>query len=208
MTIKDLLPSPRERAMLVGCTGCGKSVLGQRLIRHYPYVVAIDPKQTLGSGRRRGKGMEGFELVTTPSRLSGAGRRHNYLQYRPDMRYENPEDWERVFSWVWKRGNTMLYNDELADVMHHYMAPPSLRRCATAGREIGIGMISATQRPRGVEQRLLSEAEHWFVFHLRKPEDRKYLSERIGPGQLEPYAFWHSIDRQPFTEPRMLRLRL
>jgi energy-coupling factor transporter ATP-binding protein EcfA2 len=209
MNIRDLAPRQDERMMVVGSTGSGKTTLATHLIGLYRNVIAIDPKQTLGSGGNRlGKGLAGYAIATTPEELGVVGRRHSLIQYRPDMRHQNPDDWERVYDWIYRRGNTMVYTDEAADVHHYSRAPISYRRCITSGRELGIGMIHATQRPRGIDRRVMSEAERWAVFHIRDEDDRRFIKSRIGEGRLPEYGFWYTRDREPFAPPAVRRLRI
>jgi hypothetical protein len=178
-------------------------------MRLYNRVIAIDPKQTLGGGGERGRGhLAGYELTKTPMQLERAARKHPYVQYRPEMRYQNPADWERVYDWIYRRGGTFVYTDEIFDI-HHWSRPPnSFRRCITSGRELGIGMLHATQRPRGIDRRIITEAEHHYVFHLRDPDDQRFLRSRIGIGKLPSYGFWYTFDAEPFDPPAVKRLKL
>lgn len=208
MDLRELAPKSNERMLIVGTTGSGKSELEKALLRLYSNTIVIDPKQTLGSGERGGGHLSGYVLAKTPRELERLARRHDHTQYRPDVRYQNMEDWERVFDWVYRRGKTMLAVDELYDC-HSWNRPPnSLRRIMTSGRELGIGFIGCTQRPRGIDRRILTEAEHFCVFHLRDPDDQRFLRPRIGNGRLPSYGFWYSVDREPFAEPAIKRLKL
>lgn len=208
MDLRELAPLPTERGVIIGATGSGKSTLARHIIALYRHVLVVDPKQTFGSGERGGGHLPGFALAKSPRELDRLGRRHERLQYRPDMDYQNPDDWERIYSWLYRRGNTYCYTDEAFDI-HHYNRPPqSFRRCITSGRELGIGMLHATQRPRGIDRRILTEAERFFVFVLRDDDDRRFLSSRIGPGRLPGYGFWYTREAEPFAPPAVKRLKL
>lgn len=209
MNLRDLVPLPSERGIIIGATGTGKTVLGTRLIAYYRRVIAIDPKGTLGAGGERWGGhLRGYELASTPWELERIARKHDRVQYRPDMKFQNPDDWERVFSWIFRRGKTMVFTDEIADTHHHSFPPISLRRIITSGRELGIGHLGATQRPRHIDKRIMSEAERYYIFHLRDLDDRRLLKHRIGTGRLPSYAFWYSRDKEPFEDPIARKLRL
>lgn len=206
--LRDLAPLPNQRMLIVGTTGSGKSVLERHLLRLYSRSIVVDPKGTLGGGERGGGHLPGYELAKSPRELERLSRRHEHVQYRPEIRWQNQADWERIFSYIYRRGHTMLAIDELFDVHHWNRPPDSLRRCLTSGRELGIGFIGCTQRPRGIDRRIITESEIFAVFHLRDPDDRRFLQARIGPGRLPPYGFWWSKDAEPFAPPEVKRLHL
>ena len=208
MDLRELAPKQNERMLIVGTTGSGKSELEKHLLRLYSRTIVIDPKLTLGSGERGGGHLPGYELAQTPRDLERLARRHEHVQYRPDMKYQNPEQWERVFDWVYRRGKTLLAIDELFDVHEWNRPPPSLRRIMTSGRELGLGFIGCTQRPRGIDRRIITESEIHAVFHLRDEDDRRFLRSRIGEGRLPAYGFWWTKDAEPFAPPAVKRLKL
>jgi hypothetical protein len=70
-------------------------------------------------------------------------------------------------------------------------------------------MITCTQRPRGIDQRILSESETLAAFRLRKADDRKTMMEYMGEEVLQRpprYAFW--VIKEEWDNPRLMRLKL
>ena len=191
-------PAPNSRSILVGKTGSGKSTLAKAIIARMGWVVAIDPKPSLGLDTELGY-LPGYALCRTPEELVSKAREHARLQYRPDPEYQDEETYDRVYYWCYKRSNTYVYTDEA-----YLVLPPSgraglgLRACITSGRERGVGMLTATQRPAAIDQRLISECDNAYVFALRKPEDRKRMSDCLGWPQVmlpaEGHSFWACSD--------------
>jgi hypothetical protein len=190
LTLEQLRPKPNERAILVGATGTGKTTLGRQLLSGYPTILVIDSKCTFGGKR----GEPGYRLVSNPSQLRWCSKRHNLVQYRPDEESQGVDDYDAVYKWAYRRNDIMVYTDEAFLVHHGAYAPDYLRNCVTCGRELGIGMITGTQRPRGVDLRIMTEAEVFYSFELRHRDDRKRMAEMMGDEVMESpehHAFWY-----------------
>jgi hypothetical protein len=210
--LTGILPGPRHRALLVGQTGSGKTTLAKYLLTSYTYTLALDPKITLGTteGGPPDDYLDGFTLCRTPEALIEGATHADRLQYRPDPEYQKLEYWDQVYRWAFDRRNTLIYTDEVNLVCHGYHPTDGMRACVTSGRERGIGMIHASQRPAGIPGILLSESEHKYVFRLEKREDRRRLAEADMPEQVidrpaEPFWFWY---RGPGRALQYLKLNL
>ena len=202
------IPPRDSRAILIGTTGSGKSTVAKKIIYNYDNVLAIDPKPSLGLVNGVGH-LRGFELVRTPEDLVRAARRNNRLQYRPDPEYQSVEEYDRVLWWVFARGNTYLYVDEAYLIHRNGRATDGLRACITSGREKGIGMLTATQRPAKIDPALMSESEYGYVFQLRKREDRERVAENMESDVLLTPATGHDFYYcAPGRDPVLMRLNL
>lgn len=192
LTIRQLLPARTERMLIVGTTGCGKTTLARNLLSHshYPCILVIDPKCMYG-----GKdGEPGYRMVRRPADLSRIPSRERLIQYRPDEDHSTVWDYDEVYRWAYRRRDIMIYTDETFAVMHRTYSPDGLRACVTQGRELGVGMIFATQRPKGIDLRILTESELFAAFALRHRDDRKRVAEFMGEEVMQPlprYAFWY-----------------
>lgn len=172
LTLNDLRPEPGERSVFLGMTGSGKTTLAARLLRPLPYVVAIDPKGMLGADKQKGQThLPGFRLIRDPNKLPDQD--HSHLQYRPGPEFQTEEWWDTVFWWLYNRKHTTAYVDDLNLVLKGREAPDGYRACVTCGRERGVGIWTATQRPAGVPQIALTESERIFAFILKNDNDRK-----------------------------------
>lgn len=205
LSLKNLRPRGEQRATVVGATGTGKTTLSRQLLYGYPAVIVIDSKCTYGGK----EGEPGYKMVRNPSQLRGIGARDRYIQYRPDERHQTVDDYDEVYKWCYRRHEIMVYTDEAFLVHHGSYAPDWMRACVTCGRELGIGMITGTQRPRGIDLRLLTEAEVFFAFELRHRDDRKRMAEMMGEDLMTippKYAAWYW--RAGGGSPRLVKLKL
>lgn len=216
VTITDITPAPSERLLIVGASGSGKTTLARAMLPAFEHIIAIDPLGMLGSDGKPGNHLEGFKLVRSPEEVMKYGNqktlsgkmKHPWIQYRPGPQYDHWTHYDRVFEYVLLRGNTLLYNDEAYRVMRGRIAPTYLMACMTGGRQKGVGMISCTQRPTGIDLRLISESEHLACFRLRYSADRKRMAEQMDEivfsRPARDFGFWYMRDGD--DKPRFLRL--
>lgn len=170
-SLRQLVPGRHERALIVGHTGSGKTTLAERLLWYHPYVVAFDVKRRLQ--------WQGYERHTALSALQQS--EHTHLIYAPGVEeFDNEDVWEAFFRWCYEREHTMLYVDEAMMVTNGEVMPRWYKAILTLGRELEVGCISSTQRPKRIPQVLLSEADHYFAFELRLEQDRQRLEEVSG----------------------------
>lgn len=178
ITLRDLLPGATDRATFVGQTGSGKTTLARTLLAYRPYVVVLDVKGTLN--------WPGYRIVRTLPKLSAIDpETDTRIIYRPDFsELRSPELIDPFFEWVYRRHNTTVYIDETAGVTQGDQYPYHYGACFMRGRELGVEVWSATQRPIRIPQIALSEAEHVYAFRLRMPQDRARVESVASISQL------------------------
>lgn len=101
--------------------------------------------------------------------------------------------WEDVFSQIYTVGNVTVYIDELYGVVPPGDQNRALWALYTRGREFGIGVWAATQRPVWVPLVALSEAEHYFMFRLALDEDKQRMSAFMGKEVLSTIKDKHGF---------------
>lgn len=160
-----------ERALFVGKTGCGKTTLARRLLRHVERCVVLDPKATLADW-----GLEPWDSETQQRLLAGEP-----VRTRAVWDYERgdaAEFWEDVLEVCYRAGDVVVYIDELyALTQGGSLDAPVLLALQTRGRELGIGLWMTSQRPRKIPVFCVSESEHFFMFRLLVKRDREYMSD-------------------------------
>ena len=177
--LTQLLPAPTDRAVFVGQTGSGKTTLAEYCCRSRPYVVVLDPK-----GRLQ---WLGYEIVTTlRAAIASKSPRVIYKPVYAELMDDAVID--GFFQWIYQRERTTVYVDELFAIAQGDQFPWHFGACLTRGRELGIEVWTATQRPSRIPGVVLSESEHLYAFKLKLPRDREKMEELSG------------LDRRQFAE--------
>lgn len=171
---------PNQRVFTAGRTGSGKTFLERYLLASSKRLVVCDPKGTLSTA------------IAPDWRLtdwSEKGRKRLLAGDPVRLRIPAPldGDWSSYLWDVYRAGNVLLYVDETYGVVPPGRAAPEpLLACYTRGRELGIGVHAATQRPSWIPLVCMSEADWFFVFRLTLDEDRKRLASFMGASVMQP----------------------
>lgn len=197
-----ILPNPTDRALLVGQTGSGKTTLARYLLASRPYSVVVDYKGRIGWPE--------YKKYTTLKSLVRA--RESRLLFCPTLIESTDTDiTNRLFEWIYRRGNCTAYVDEVAAISNRNTYPYYFGACLMRGRELGVETWSATQRPIDIPSIVLSESEHTYGFHLRLPQDRKRVQDLTGiPADalqdLQKQEFIYTAQSGDCVGPLKLRL--
>lgn len=193
----------------MGATGTGKTTLARELLKGYENVLVIDPKCTYDPED------DEYKMVRSPSGLNWWVRNKPKIHYRPHPLHQSVADYDEVYRWAYNRKDILVYTDETYLTMHHTVSPDWQRAVITCGRELGIGAIFATQRPSGVDLRILTESEHKACFYLAHRDDRRRLADEMGAEVMNdpvaasglPHSFWYWNSRERSTRLAKLSLR-
>lgn len=174
-----------DRVLVVGKTGCGKSVLVKNLlVPQLAAYVMYDYKEeiTLPGAVIFDKGIRQFKEQPNEQKVI----------YRPVE--ASDDEFNRLCETIFKRGNNCLVTDEEAD---HSTATKIVKYrdlIMRLGRSKGVGSITCTQRPTGIHNNIVSQCEHFFIFQTLLETDRKKLSAIMGDKVLQnppKFHFWY-----------------
>jgi DNA helicase HerA-like ATPase len=172
----------------VGKTGSGKTFLMKYLTRGLKRLIVLDPKSMIDPKQWH---LDWVDTGGLRDLIKGKDARLLVRTY-------DTSEWNTYLQAAWEATNTVVYIDELyALVEFGRIAPPRiLSQLYTQGRERKVGVWGSTQRPSWVPLFTMSESDWFFAFRTQLQDDRKRLSELMGPEVLEPipvsdpYGFW------------------
>ena len=84
---------------------------------------------------------------------------------------DNLADFNRVCEIIYKNGNCTLFVDEANYFADANSIEQYHRELLTRGRSRGCGVVNLSQRPVGVHNLCISEAQHLFIFNLNLDRD-------------------------------------
>ena len=205
MTLKltEINPGLTDRACFVGQTGCGKTTLARYLLQYRKYVVCIDGKDSLK--------WAGYKRLTTLKKV--VEDRSDRIIYAPNDAELRDETYiNAFFHWVYKRKNTTVYIDEVYSITDGEVISDYYHACLTRGRERNVSVFSATQRPKQIPQAIMSESEHFYMFRLALPQDRKKMTEIVPIKEaqimaLEKREFFYGTIEGDLRGPLTLNLK-
>lgn len=168
-----------ERIALVGMTGSGKTYFARAWLKNAPRLIVVDPKGTQynhlwNTIPYSEKAIEELQRIDDKGNYIGEAR----------VRITAPisrKEWEYYFAVIYGLRNVTVYVDELYGVTPP-VAGEWLQALYTRGRELGIGVWAAMQRPVFVPKFVFSEAEWKIMFRLELDDDKEFMAKNVfGP---------------------------
>jgi energy-coupling factor transporter ATP-binding protein EcfA2 len=217
-----------EHVLIAGRTGSGKTVLARVYLAHKKHVAVLDTKGRFSwpeiPGTKWKKGdkqdhilLDGGENLTLTTRLDRLPHiKTPKIIYRPRFEEMTLEYYNEFYKWCYRRENTIVYTDEVMSVCKNpFTYPEYLKAIMTRGRELNVAHWGATQRPAGIAAIVISEASHFFIFDLNKPEDRETLTKisgcmefKVKPSKVYgKHAFWYFYVDEDHAYPAKLELK-
>jgi hypothetical protein len=182
-TVKKIEIHEDEHVFIVGGTGSGKSALAEKFLSNYSYVIKLDTKDEVSERRKKGKevwsglvenkdytictSLYDFENVDTPK-----------IIYVPNVEEQNEEHYDLLCKYVYERGNTILWIDELMSICASSQKYPLyLKALVTRGRSKNSVVWALSQRPYEIPSIITSMCTHFFMFHTNNSRDRKAVAD-------------------------------
>jgi len=217
MRLADVLWRPATRSFIVASTRAGKSTFASAGVDLYharyraDQVVILDPKRRYfpAPDKREARifphgyrsvvyrGQRGV-FVNASLVTRGWGFRYNKGQA---ILIQDKDLMDHYFEWLYRHSKWSEKRLVFSDETFGWGGPrgnPGFRRLMQEGGERGVGMLNINQRPRGLESTILSEAEQVYVGHVRKGDDRLFLSQNLdvdGRLPLLPPYHWLLVDQ-------------
>lgn len=188
----NVLPGFGERTFLVSKTGTGKTTKALKLLNIFKGVHQIQIIAT--------KEDEKILALDVPivTRLEEVPK-YTFPEYPMVVYYPhggelgNPEILDAWCQWIYLRGNTVAYIDELTQVARQTQPLPGFLNLYTRGRSQGCTVIAGTQRPRGVPAIVYTEAENFYKGFLTDKRDRQRVAEFTHPDMLKQVEEYYGV---------------
>jgi DNA helicase HerA-like ATPase len=184
------LPNSKERVVVFGRTGSGKTVfltwlLSMASIDERPWII-IDHKN---DGYL--KNLPRVEKI----KLGELPKQPGIYIVNPQMTQD--EELDAYLHKILSKGNTGVFTDEGSTIPQREPRYVGLKSLFAQGRSKRTPILFATQRPSFLNQSVLSEGDYYAAFHLQHEPDRERAARFI-PGGIEPrlddyHSRWYDV---------------
>lgn len=188
---------PGEHVTILGPTGCGKTHLTHQLLEYTAHpkmpaiVLAMKPRDSTTSGFSKRLGyrtVRTWPPVWNPFKASPPGYtlwpKHTF---DPDTDDANMyRHFRAAILDAYKRGDRIVYADELLGLSSELNLSNELRALWTRGRSMGTALWGSTQKPTHIPLWAYNQAEHLFIAYDpdRRSQDRFDEIGGVSPGLI------------------------
>ena|SRR5487761_174739 len=219
----DILPEETEQIFICGQKGSGKTTLIKRLLNLLPneLIIIIDSKpdwEDLAPMFGRNKTGKPRKLdMRWLWRLNSKDAKGIYVYQCPtdrpawaDSNVERLIFWaiarfDRIKKWTGKKVGLTIVVDELGDFAKGSYTTPAMSKLIRQGRSKRVRTFLGSQRPSGIPQIAVDQAQRFCVFMLMNEADRKRLAAWIHPKLIQMATgrdFWYyEIPRDRAAKP-------
>lgn len=176
-----------EHVTFIGRTGSGKTTLANQLLAATAHpklpaaVLVMKPRDLTVKAFQKTTGYvkvaswPPVRSLWRPAKPSGyiVWPRHNFRD-PVATNYNHAELFAKVMMDCYKRGNYIVFGDELYSLSEELKLDPELICLWTKGRSMGTGLWGATQKPTHVPLWAYNQASHMFLAfeHEKRARDR------------------------------------
>ena len=191
MAAEFRLPNARERAVVFGRTGSGKTVFMTWLLSHAsiderPWIIIDHKNDGYLAKLPRVQKIRLGELPKSPG------------LYIVNPSYKEDEAVDNYLHAILTRGNTGVFTDEGSAIKQAEPRYVGLKALFAQGRSKRTPVLFATQRPSWINKSVLSEGDYYALFHLQNGEDRDRARSFMGDIDLEQrldeyFCHWYDV---------------
>lgn len=194
---------PDERWFYLGDTGSGKSHLAKanlRVMERARWRVVIIEPDGMWLGKSGKPEKSGPGTVDKPRRVTRFNPRLQVQWFvpSPPAFVGEDEQLKQLLRDIFQAGDTVVYFDELSQLVDHAHQDAAFTVLWTQGRKHNIAAWASTQRPNRIPDAVMSQAENWAAFRVSKPQHAKLAAEYMSSPLLAP---------EPVSRAQLLRRR-
>jgi DNA helicase HerA-like ATPase len=185
---------PKDRALIVGNSGSGKSIFAHEIAENYEgdRVIIIDPTMDdiIPELRRRRVPADAMKVVrevpsSWPTSTTDDGETIDVRYVIIQLDSASPtfyDDIDAIFAWAYRLGDLLLWVDEVHTCCpsEQQAAQRFVRRALVQGRHRRLSIIACGPRPVLIAKLWINQAHYIVVFLLPLKDDRAYIALNAG----------------------------
>lgn len=189
------MPSDRERAVIFGRTGSGKTVFATWLLS----MASIENQPWIVVDHKNDKYLKSLPHINEIK--MGELPRHPGL-YRVASSVNHDDALDDYLYKILARGNTGFFSDEGSNIPQREPRYRGLKAIFAQGRSKRCPVIFASQRPSWLNKSVLSEGDYYAAFHLQHDDDRdttrKFMTKAADAPLDEFHSHWYDVKQNLF----------
>lgn len=214
-TYEDILPNKDEQLFIAGQKGAGKTTLIRRLLAlpalKDELIIIIDSKPDwdnlapmFGPNKKNRPRKLNMRFLWTLNDIRAKGvyvyQTHDTIPAYNDGNVDIIIFWAmKRFKKLKKKKGMCIVVDELADFSKGSYTTPGMSKLIRQGRSKEVRTILGSQRPSGIPQTAVDQAQRYAIFMIMNKNDRKRLAEWVHPGFMN---MAHNRDFWYYEVPR------
>lgn len=185
-----------QRAFFVGKTRSGKTYAMLQAMK--PFVGHTQVQILNSKNDRTLRNIPGAKYVYSLAEINQYKfPEYPIVVYIPMGEEMNPKFLDKWCQWIYERGNTLAFVDEITQVAEGTRPGQGFINLYTRGAARGITVFGGNQRPRNLPKICETESEHFYVFRLKSEEDRKHVAQFTHPAVIRPVTDKHGFFYYP-----------
>lgn len=189
----------QDKTILIGRSGCGKTMLGKKIQKLYSRRVIFDPMEEYND--------DSYYYCYSFSDFAYYIKEvKDFKNFTIVLRDVNEIEFDEILKALYVMGNVLIVIEETQDFCSPHKISDMFKKCMTSGRHRDLAFIFTTQRPSIIHGTIFAMCTNIFVGNLIKKSDSATMADLLDMDRkeftkLQNCEFYHfNVSNNPHTQ--------